>query len=121
MFAWQTWWAWSVQNREWRRETTNLAKSFAQDADSTFAAADAALDGIQLWTELRGIGPSQRDALQRLVSVRKETLPQIHGLFIFDAHGRLVVGTGGGAGNGIIEPAFRGSSTCGVTVMINSS
>jgi diguanylate cyclase (GGDEF)-like protein len=94
MYGWQTWFAWNMEYDERQREAANLAESYSEQAESTFETADSALLGLQFWAEFRGIDAAMRPALQANVEQRLRAMPQIHGLFIIDASGNRIVGSG---------------------------
>jgi diguanylate cyclase (GGDEF)-like protein/PAS domain S-box-containing protein len=101
--GWRTWDSWSVTIAEDKTETTNLARSLAQQTHDTIQAADTVLIGLRERVEHAGAGPLDLDRLHQVMALRVTNLPIIHGLFIYDAAGNWVVnsvlGTAGSLNN----------------------
>jgi diguanylate cyclase (GGDEF)-like protein len=73
------------------RITSNLARSMAQHAEDTIAAADTSLADIVERIETDGAGPPAIARLHRLMAAQVARLPQLNGLFVYDESGRWVV------------------------------
>ena len=78
-------------------ETANLSRSLAQHAQDTFSAAETVLIGLQERVGVDGTGPAALERLARVMRQRVATMPQIHGLFLFDAQGRWLANSVPGA------------------------
>lgn len=99
--AWQLWRAHEVQLRDTEVASANLAKALGQHAYDTFKEADTVLVGLVERVENDG---TQADALARLHALmvrRVAELPQLHGLFVFDADGAWRVNSQPGATAGL--------------------
>ena len=74
-----------------RRSTESVARAMAQHGNDTFKAVDAILHGVKERIETDGTGEHAIARLERVMvgSVRK--LPQLNGVFAFDAEGRWLV------------------------------
>jgi diguanylate cyclase (GGDEF)-like protein/PAS domain S-box-containing protein len=86
--AYQRWRAYDDELAQARSETENLANSLAQHAQDAFSAADTVLIGLQERVTVDGTGPAALERLSRVMRLRVATMPQIRGLFLFDAEGR---------------------------------
>ncbi|MBY0239444.1 MAG: sensor domain-containing diguanylate cyclase [Burkholderiaceae bacterium] len=73
------------------RATVNLARSMAQHADDTIKAADIALADVVERIETDGTGPQALLRLHGLMEEQVRQVPQLQGLFVYDATGRWVV------------------------------
>ena len=67
--------------------TSNLARAMAQQADDTFKEADTALLGIVERVEVDGTGPAALKRLHDNLVMRRQELPQLDGLFVYDENG----------------------------------
>ena len=70
--------------------TTNLARALAQHAEDTIKGADTALIGLIERLEVDGLSAS-RERLHALLMMHVAELPQLHGMFVYDANGNWVV------------------------------
>lgn len=70
--------------------TTNLARALAQHAEDTLKVADTALIGLIERLEVDGLSAS-RERLHALLMRHVAELPQLHGMFVYDANGDWVV------------------------------
>ena len=78
------------QQRESEIAATNLAKSVADYASSTFIQADVVLAGLVDRVENDGLTPSSLDRIAAVLRLRKRELPQFERLSIVDADGRWI-------------------------------
>ncbi len=70
--------------------TTNLSRALAQHAEDTIKSADTALIGLIERLEFDGLLAS-RERLHALLMKHVAELPQLHGMFVYDADGNWVV------------------------------
>jgi len=89
--GWRSWNARSVELGEMDVATSNLARAMAQQADDTFKEADTALLGIVERVEVDGTGPAALKRLHDNLMMRRQELPQLDGLFVFDENGNWII------------------------------
>src|ERR1700686_4098400 len=89
--GWRSWNARSVELGEMDVATSNLARAMAQQADDTFKEADTALLGIVERVEVDGTGPAALKRLHDNLVMRRQELPQLDGLFVFDENGNWII------------------------------
>nr|WKF60886.1 Phytochrome-like protein cph2 [Paraburkholderia busanensis] len=63
----------------------------AQQADDTFKEADTALLGIVERVQHDGVGPAALKRLHEIMVIRRQELPQLAGLFVYDDNGKWIV------------------------------
>lgn len=68
-------------------EARNLSRSLLQHAEDSVELVDNALIGLVHWLETEGFRPAAMSRLQRLLYLRKSTLPRLRGLFVYAADG----------------------------------
>ncbi|WP_170845033.1 sensor domain-containing diguanylate cyclase [Chitinasiproducens palmae] len=78
----------SVQLREVHASVRNLAKAMQIHAQNAIDEADLVLVGVVERIETDGTGPAVLARTERLMKLRKQALPQLDGLFVFDREGR---------------------------------
>ncbi|WP_338766540.1 sensor domain-containing diguanylate cyclase [Massilia sp. METH4] len=79
------------------RNATNLASAMAGHADDTLRAADTSLADLEERIEVDGTGTPQLRRLHGLMATHVRALPQLNGLFFYDAAGRWIVNSFGAA------------------------
>ncbi|WP_455922543.1 diguanylate cyclase domain-containing protein [Pseudomonas putida] len=89
--TWQSWTARTQALRVAQTDTSNLARSLAQHAESTVQEADVVLADLTERVRADGTGPQQLARLHSLMQARTHELTQLHGLFIYDKDGRWLV------------------------------
>lgn len=77
----------SAQLHEMARLGTNAARAMAQQADDTILAADIALADLVERIEVDGLAPPALARLHRQMVQQSANLPQVIGLYIYDADG----------------------------------
>ncbi|MEC5159806.1 MULTISPECIES: GGDEF domain-containing protein [unclassified Janthinobacterium] len=89
--GWRSWNARTQQLLEVERSATNLARAMAQQADDTIKAADTSLADIVERIEVDGAAAPALARLQRVLRGHVAELPQLNGLFVYDADGAWLV------------------------------
>jgi two-component system sensor histidine kinase/response regulator len=89
--GWRSWSARSARLADAETATANLARSLGQQADDAFKQADEAFYGLAERLDHDGTDPAALDRLHRLLVQRHADLPQLKGLFIYDASGQWLV------------------------------
>jgi diguanylate cyclase (GGDEF)-like protein len=89
--GWRSWNARSVELGEMDVATSNLSRAMAQQADDTFKEADTALLGIVERVEFDGTGPAALKRLHAILVMRRQELPQLDGLFVYDENGNWII------------------------------
>jgi diguanylate cyclase (GGDEF)-like protein len=74
-----------------RRSTESVARAMAQHGNDTFRAVDAILHGVKERMETDGTDARAIERLQRVMVGSLRKLPQLNGVFAFDAEGRWLV------------------------------
>lgn len=93
--VWQIWNAHQRDLKSAEYESANLARSLAQHADDTFLQVDNTLSDLTERIQTDGLGQPQQLRLQKLMQGQVGNLAQLHGLFIYDAHGSWIVTSSG--------------------------
>jgi len=93
--VWRSLNARSEQLLEKERQGANLARAMAQQADDTIKAADIALADIVERIESDGRGAPALARLQRQMRAQVANLPQLVGLFVYDADGHWIANSRG--------------------------
>ncbi|WP_426143242.1 sensor domain-containing diguanylate cyclase [Pseudomonas sp. DWP3-1-2] len=71
--------------------STNLARAMAQQAEDTFDEADLVLQNLLGWLQAYGHESPQKLRLHNLLLSQVQALPQLHGVFVFDAQGSWLI------------------------------
>ncbi len=82
----------------------NLSQTLSSQAQASIKQADTVLFSLIDRIETDGMGPDQLPLLNRLLSAQRNELPQLHGLFIYDAKGAWIADS-----NGILPPNANNS------------
>ena len=88
---WQAWSARDAQLHDAKTETANLARSLAQHAQQAFETADIILIGLRERFEKDGTGPRALARMEAHMRVRAADQRHVHGLFMMDEQGDLLV------------------------------
>jgi len=83
--GWQIWNAHQRDLQSAENESANLARSLAQHADDTFMQTDTTLSDLTERIQTDGLGQPQQLRLQKVMQTQVGNLPQLHGLFVYDA------------------------------------
>lgn len=73
------------------KQADNLSLSLSRHAEDTFLQVELLLQDLNERIEQDGFGVQQLPRLQQTLKNRKSTLPQLHGIFIYDASGHWLV------------------------------
>ncbi|MEI7072144.1 sensor domain-containing diguanylate cyclase [Pectobacterium versatile] len=76
------------------RNAKNLSLSLARHAEDTFLQVDILLQDLQERIDKDGLSSAQIIRLGDILKSRKATLPQLHGIFIYDEKGEWLVNSG---------------------------
>ncbi|HGM7027642.1 TPA: diguanylate cyclase [Serratia liquefaciens] len=93
--GWQIWNAHQRDLQSAENESANLARSLAQHADDTFMQTDTTLSDLTERIQTDGLGQPQQLRLQKVMQTQVGNLPQLHGLFVYDAQGNWIVTSSG--------------------------
>ncbi|WP_443094346.1 sensor domain-containing diguanylate cyclase [Pseudoduganella chitinolytica] len=88
---WRSWNARAVLLEQTERSATNLARAMSQHADDTIKSADTSLKDLEERIETDGMGPDRLARLHRVMQEQVRALPQLDGLYAYDAGGRWIV------------------------------
>jgi diguanylate cyclase (GGDEF)-like protein len=88
---WRSWNARAVLLAQTERSATNLARAMSQHADDTIKSADTSLNDLEERIETDGMGPDRVARLHRVMQDQVRALPQLDGLYAYDANGRWIV------------------------------
>ena len=91
MDGWRSWAARRNQLSQMQVASANMARAIAQHADDTFKEADTALLGLVERVQTDGSGTATLGRLRKLMLLRSDNLPQLHGLFVYDQTGHCLV------------------------------
>lgn len=98
LILFSSWQIWNAHQRNLNRaedEFTNLARALAKHAEDTFTQVDNNLLDLTERLQTDGIGQPQLQRLQRVMQAQLVNLQQLHGLFIYDSHGRWLATSSG--------------------------
>ena len=85
--GWHTWQARATALANDKAETANLASSLAQHVHDTIQSVDSILLGFRERVETDGLTPAALARLHRVMAATVADVPQVHGLFLYDANG----------------------------------
>nr|WP_039056705.1 GGDEF domain-containing protein [Enterobacter sp. Bisph1] len=88
--AWLLWNNWQIKLAERERDAANLSLSLAKQAEGTFLQVDITLSNVVRQLTLHGQAYSLVPAFSDELKLHQTKLPQLHGLFIYDARGNWV-------------------------------
>ncbi|WP_051937063.1 sensor domain-containing diguanylate cyclase [Erwinia sp. 9145] len=87
-----------IVNNTWQRmlddtqnNARNLSQSVSQQSEDSFLQVELVLQDLRDRITLIGLDGERQVYLHDLLSTRKASLPQLHGLFVYDANGDWVV------------------------------
>jgi diguanylate cyclase (GGDEF)-like protein len=92
--SWRSYAARELQLHETRTTIINMAHALAQHADDTIKGADTALVGLVDRLQSGGTDIPAMQHLFPLLVTHVTELPQLHGLFVADASGAILMGSG---------------------------
>ncbi|MEN5016169.1 sensor domain-containing diguanylate cyclase [Erwinia sp. Eh17-17] len=93
--GWIVWSSWNRMISTSQTDARNLSLSLSRQAEDSFLQVDLTLQDLHDRISLIGLREEQTDYLREMLTNRKASLPQLHGLFIFDAEGNWLVTSDG--------------------------
>ncbi|WP_230320672.1 sensor domain-containing diguanylate cyclase [Erwinia sorbitola] len=93
--GWIVWSSWNRMISTSQIDARNLSQSLSRQAEDSFLQVDLTLQDLRDRISLIGERDDQSEYLHEILTNRKASLPQLHGLFIFDAKGNWVVTSAG--------------------------
>ena len=93
--SWIVWSSWNRMISTSKDDARNLSQSLSRQAEDTFLQVDLTLQDLRDRVSLIGLRDDQTEYLREILTNRKASLPQLHGLFIFDAQGSWLVTSDG--------------------------
>lgn len=88
--GWHTWEARAITIAADKVETENLTRSLAQHAHDLMQAADVVLAGVRERVQVDGLSSVGLERLHRRMVQDIESIPMIHGIFVYDAAGNWI-------------------------------
>jgi len=92
--TWLLWNDWQTKVAEREHDAANLSLSLARQAEDTFLPVDITLSNIVRQLALHGLAYSNDSGFREDLTLQQTKLPQLHGLFIYDAAGSLAASSG---------------------------
>ncbi|MFL9926309.1 sensor domain-containing diguanylate cyclase [Herbaspirillum lusitanum] len=89
--AWRTWAAREDQLNDASIAASNMAQALAQHADDTFKEADTVLISLLEHIAEDGLDEKGRKRIRQLLTTHVGELPQLNGVFVYDAQGHWIV------------------------------
>ena len=93
--GWMVWNSWNRALETAQDNAHNLAQSLSRQAEDAFLQVDLTLQDLRDRIKLIGLRHERNGYLQSLLTERKAALPQLSGMFIYDAAGNWVVTSDG--------------------------
>lgn len=93
--GWIVWNSWNRMISTAQNDARNLSQSLSRQAEDTFLQVDLTLQDLRDRISLLGLEKARTPYLKDLLTNRKTTLPQLHGLFIYDNRGNWQVTSDG--------------------------
>ncbi|WP_233268310.1 sensor domain-containing diguanylate cyclase [Pantoea sp. BAV 3049] len=89
--GWLTINTWQRMVTESENDARNLSQSVSRQSEDSFLQVELTLQDLRDRIRLVGLDPERQGYLRRLLAERKSSLPQLHGLFIYDSKGSWLV------------------------------
>ena len=86
--SWRTYAAYIAAVADARKDTSNIARSVAHDAEQTFDAANLVLSGAVSRLETDGTGPVQLERLHQFLMTQIGAQTRFRGIFVYDENGK---------------------------------
>ena len=83
--------SWERLNQEAQKDARNLSQSVSRQSEDSILPIDLTLQDLRDRISLVGLDKERQRYLRTLLMQRKSSLPQLHGLFIFDDQGNWVM------------------------------
>ncbi|WLS77658.1 sensor domain-containing diguanylate cyclase [Erwinia pyri] len=82
---------WERMVNDTQNNARNLSQSVARQSEDSFLQVELTLQELRDRISLVGLDAERQDNLRNLLIERKRSLPQLHGLFVYDSKGNWVV------------------------------
>ena len=92
---WEAWSSRQYHLRDKEVAMSNLAQTLAWQAQASIKQADTLLLTLVERLENEGVDSARLPRMQRLLSVQRSELSQLHGLFVYDATGQWIANSNG--------------------------
>lgn len=92
--SWSLWLSWQNSVRATEKEAKNQSLSLSRQAQDTFLQVQLTLEELARNADAVFSAPARFDGPQGRLARQKAHLPQLSGLFIYDAQGNWLAGTG---------------------------
>lgn len=92
--AWSLWFSWQQKLTEQESEAHNLSVSLAKQAEDAFLQVDITLSDVVRQLNQHGVEYASSTLFSRQLKEQHGKLPQLHGLFIYDARGNWLTTSG---------------------------
>ncbi|MEN4929390.1 diguanylate cyclase [Erwinia billingiae] len=89
--AWVVFNTWERMVDETQNDARNLSQSVSRQAEDSFLQVELTLQDLRDRITLVGLDKERQEYLRSLITDRKASLPQLHGLFVYDSQGNWVV------------------------------
>ncbi|ALB64414.1 Diguanylate cyclase/phosphodiesterase domain 1 (GGDEF) [Cronobacter condimenti 1330] len=92
--GWSLWQSWQHSVEETERQARNQSISLARQAEDTFLQVQLTLDELIRRSDEIFLHPADWNGLRGQLAQQQRQLPQLHGLFVYDAHGDWLATSG---------------------------
>ena len=93
--GWIVYKSWQRMLNETQNDAHNLSQSVSRQTEDSFLPIELTLQDLRDRITLVGLDSERQAYLHNLLIARKASLPQLHGLFVYDARGNWVITAGG--------------------------
>ncbi len=92
--GWMVYNSWQRMLNEAQKDAHNLSQSVSRQTEDSFLPVELTLQDLRDRITLVGLDPQRLTYLHNLLVERKASLPQLNGLFVYDAEGNWVITSG---------------------------
>lgn len=82
---------WERMVNETQNDARNLSQSVSRQSEDSFMQVELTLQDLRDRITLVGLDAERQNYLRTLLNTRKASLPQLHGLFVYDSKGNWLV------------------------------